>query len=1149
MYKYKANFTANIHFDTNLFDIAKMIRIVILLCAINSVHTLPLTEFFSFGTEANDQIFPPNDDGSVGPLALPRIFPYFNNNHRQIYLANNGLFSFLGPVYQYVATPFPLGDNRRLIAGFWTDIDTRGNIPSGNRVYYQIYSNHENTNVFEKATTYVQSYFPGERSFTPTMVITGTWYRVGAFPSQTHLTNTFQIVLATDEIRSFAFLLYHDLQWASPQGGASNDPNIPDGNAAQAGFNAGDGIVFEMLPYSRTTGVRRLMNISNVNVPGLFVFRIDTDSITLGGCGNESQLIFRPRRGSQLGRTPITIQGPCFTNLTGEDVKCRFGESDMVDAIIIDRFQAICLTPFVSLPQFTSVYLSTDGGMTFDLFPQLFTYTPVEFGLSSIDNPQVLVLNQTDMILNTGELIDLQWYLSENTINSWSNATIVLDIEMCIVTLNQSNGGVILNTCTALQTNVLPIMGLQNTTLTLPSHGDQANLPTIFFNILARNSETNQTYAGLNSALFVLHDNGTETGNVCQSWIITQPSPPTWNDGLLPCPLTLAQARVARCCYTSDPLCNENNYNLSSNCALHQGRSNREELSAVACYLSRFTNQLGASAECCYDSIGQLINRGLGAGTDDRYHPSTYPSEHYFNDELPYFACCLLSSNEEMCEQYFNRRPPRRGSNTRNTGGGTWGDPHYTTLDGSSYTFNGYGEYTYLAITDVATPLNTAFNPSIQTIIFDSQIRTTTMPSLGTQATVIRGFAASSNTTGAQKISVTISQRELIIIRRGNETLDLDTTNDDTILTNNALTLFFPEMTLEKNRTTGVLTLSWSIGVSVQISPVSVAGGLVFNLGISVSGQYQNRTFGLLGVYDNDQNNDLRAQNGTIVGLSNTLSPEQIHREFGQTWTINPVRSLFYYENGDSAWIYANQNNLYVPSFVPPNPPLSRMNATFATCGIDPTSTNRSIWTLSQQTCYYDMAVTNNSAMGQASSLAAENVLQAIDDQRYPPEFNSNLPSTMTVNVSTPITIDFTAVSQYTSSITYNLLQGPPTASFNSTTARFNWERPDLSDNNTVVRVSARDAVYNLLSTHEILIYVNSLNEISETSQSPVVQTSQSSVVQTSQSSIANISRTTQSTIGQTNQTISPPVISHGYTLPFSWIFVLINILGTFYFL
>ena len=1087
-----------------------MNTILILFCFINIIHCVPLTEFFPFGTTANDQILPPNDDGSTNALPLPRIFPYFNNNHRQIYLANNGLFSFLGPISQFVASPFPLGADARLIAGFWSDIDTQGSIPSGNKVYYQIYSNPETTTVFDKATTYVRSYFPGERSFTPTMIITGTWYRVGAYSYQTALTNTFQIVLATDEQRSFAFLLYHDLQWASPQGTSFNGSIVEDSRAGQAGFNAGDGIVFEMLPYSRTSAVRRLANISNVNVPGLFVFRIDTDSITLGGCGNNSELIFRPRRGSQLGLTPITIQGPCFTNATEGNVKCRFGESIVVDAIIINEFQAICLSPFVSLASFTDVYLSMDGGTTFNLFPQLFTYTRAELGISSIDNAQVMVLNQNNMILTTGESIVLQWYLSETTMNAWPNETIVVDIDMCIVTLNETNGGITLNSCTTLQTDLPPVVGLQNTTVTLPSIGENINLPTIFFRVRARDSSTNQTFVGMNSPLFVLHDNATNTNDICQSWAAVQPAPSTWNENLLPCPLTLTQARVARCCYTPDPLCNENSYQSSSNCALHRGRVDRDESSAVACYLSRWTNAWGAGGECCYDSIGQLIMRGLGAGTDNRYHPSTYPSQHFFSDQLPYLACCLLSSDEEMCVRYFNLRPPRRGSNSPTTGGGTWGDPHYNTLDGSSYTFNGYGEYTYLAITDVATPLNTPFDPSSQTIVFESQIRTTPLPSLSSLATVIRGFAARSNDTLAENISVTVSRREMLIVRRGNETLDLDTSNDDTISNNNSLTLFYPEMTLEKNQTTGVLTLSWYVGVSVQITPVAVTGGLVLNIGVSVSGLFQQRTFGLLGVYDNDPTNDLRTPNGTILPSPNALSLEQIHQQFGRRWAINASRSLFYYENGDSSTVYTNANVFYRPLFVLPDPPSSQQSATLAACGIDPASTNQSTWTLPQQTCYYDIVVTNDTSMGEASSVAADNVLRAIEDQRYPPEFNSNLLLTLTVIEFSAVTIDFTATSAYTSSINYTLLQAPPSASFNAISAQLNWPNVSVDDNNTVIRVTAQDTVYNLLSTHEIVIYVTSPNQFSETTH--------------------------------------PFEPSHGYIISFSWSFILINILGTVFF-
>ncbi|CAF3735693.1 unnamed protein product [Rotaria sp. Silwood1] len=1038
-------------------------------CILSITDSVPLSEFFPYGSTANDQVFPPNDDGSTNALPLPRIFPYFNNNHRQIYLANNGLFSFLGPISQFVPTPFPLNDGRRVIAGFWSDIDTRGSIPSGNKVYYQIYANQSNTVVFEKAITYVQQYFPGERSFNPSMIITGTWYQVGAYSYQTNLVNTFQIVLVTDEIRSFAFLLYHDLQWASPSTSSLLGVNSSSEIGGQAGFNAGDGIIFEMLPYSRTSNVRRLVNISNVNVPGLFVFRIDSDTIVLGGCGNDSNLLFRPRRGSQLGFTPITIQGPCFTNTSEGDIKCRFSESILVDAIVISEFQAICLTPSVPLPTSINVHLSTDRGITYQLLPNTFTYTSVEYGLSSVDNAQVIILNRTDIIITIGDRLILGWYLSETTMNNWPNNRMRFEIEMWSVTLNESNGGITENSHIVLQTNLMPTLGFQSTSILIPSI-DNNDLATVFFRIIARDNLTNTVYAGFNSQLIVLHDTTIDTSGSCQTWAQGQPSPLTWNENLLPCPLTIAQARVARCCYEPDPLCMENNYDSSINCRLRRGRSNRDELSAVACYLSRSTNQWNAGTRCCYGSNGQLITHGTGAGTDNRYRPASSPILHFFSDTLPFLACCLLNSNEEHCTRYFELRPSRRGSNSPNAWGGTWGDPHFTTLDGSAYTFNGYGEYTYLAITDFSTSINTAFNPSTQSFIFNAQIRTAPLSSFNNSATVIRGFAAKSNHSLAQRMSITVSRRDMLIIQRDNETLDLDATTDDTISTNNSLTLFFPEMTLERNQTSGILTLSWFIGVSIQITPISLTDGLVLNIGVSVAGSYRNRTFGLLGLYDNNPNNDLRTPNGTILGLPNTLTLEQIHQQFGQPWAIDPNQSLFYYEMGDSATNYANQNILYIPSFISPEPPASQLNSTLSACNIDPSLTNRSSWTTAQQTCFYDIAVTNDISLGRTSRIAAETVLQISIDQRYPPEFNPDLPLILTVNDSNSITINFTAISPYTSHITYNLIQGPSSASFDEQTALFHWQTSTLNNSETVIRVTAQDSQYQLLSTHELTI-------------------------------------------------------------------------------
>ena len=75
--------------------------------------------------------------------------------------------------------------------------------------------------------------------------------------------------------------------------------------------------------------------------------------------------------------------------------------------------------------------------------------------------------------------------------------------------------------------------------------------------------------------------------------------------------------------------------------------------------------------------------------------------------------CCGLAG---LCDLFLKRRPPNdcsgyqppvwskfpwkpRGGlhvNLRPSAAWAWGDPHITTLDGHSYTFNGYGEFVML---------------------------------------------------------------------------------------------------------------------------------------------------------------------------------------------------------------------------------------------------------------------------------------------------------------------------------------------------------------------------------------------------------------------------------------------------------------------
>ena len=91
---------------------------------------------------------------------------------------------------------------------------------------------------------------------------------------------TFQCVLATDGVRSFTMFHYEDEMDLSVR-------NFVRGYL-QMGYDAGDGIHYYQHPQSFSRGLFNVFNTSNVGIPGVWIFRLDTEDTAIVQCSTQS---------------------------------------------------------------------------------------------------------------------------------------------------------------------------------------------------------------------------------------------------------------------------------------------------------------------------------------------------------------------------------------------------------------------------------------------------------------------------------------------------------------------------------------------------------------------------------------------------------------------------------------------------------------------------------------------------------------------------------------------------------------------------------------------------------------------------------------------------------------------------------------------
>ncbi|XP_066292680.1 mucin-22-like [Branchiostoma lanceolatum] len=167
-------------------------------------------------------------------------------------------------------------------------------------------------------------------------------------------------------------------------------------------------------------------------------------------------------------------------------------------------------------------------------------------------------------------------------------------------------------------------------------------------------------------------DNWVNPRKWCADWYNAEPNYSTFSSPV-PCPLTNAHADL------------DTRFKAASDVSTG-GRACYEQNDG-----SSFTD--GGNSLCCYgSSAGAFIqNNKEQSGNVHRY---ARDSQNYQNHDVKPRQYCCQDTSSSYCSMYFEKRPmiSTEGYEAPQRSAGA-GDPHLTTLDGLSYSFNGYAEY------------------------------------------------------------------------------------------------------------------------------------------------------------------------------------------------------------------------------------------------------------------------------------------------------------------------------------------------------------------------------------------------------------------------------------------------------------------------
>uniref|UniRef100_A0A667ZR99 Sushi domain containing 2 n=1 Tax=Myripristis murdjan TaxID=586833 RepID=A0A667ZR99_9TELE len=358
----------------------------------------------------------------------------------------------------------------------------------------------------------------------------------------------------------------------------------------------------------------------------------------------------------------------------------------------------------------------------------------------------------------------------------------------------------------------------------------------------------------------------------CVAWDQLEEELPNFLSEIIDCPCTLAQARADTGRFHTDYGCD---IEKGSVCTYHPG--------SVHCVRAIHASpKYGAGQQCCYDSTGAqiLTADSIGGSTPDRAHdwgsppfkkPPRVPAEsHWLYDVLSFYYCCLWSDN---CHYYFKHRPSSDCRTYQSpTPGVVFGDPHFITFDGVSYSFNGKGEYSLVTSADKQLIIQGRTEPVNGTFI---------------KATKLSAVAMREGSSDVIEVRLDSSQSRLEVLRN-QKTLSF---TEQTWMDLKDVFVFSPT---SKN-----VTVMFPTGAGVE---VRLAEGTMTTT-VLLPEEFKYSTMGLLGKMNGDAKDDLVTSDGQLLHI--TLY-----------WAISNESSLFTYDSE-----YLLDTYFYAPrhdsSFVP----------------------------------------------------------------------------------------------------------------------------------------------------------------------------------------------------------------------------------------